>query len=41
LLWQAHRPAVADLERLADLPGLARAWQDKIVQRLTWLKKST
>ncbi|NML27804.1 MOSC domain-containing protein [Zoogloea dura] len=40
LLWQAHRPAVADLERLADLPGLARAWRDKIVQRLSWLKKS-
>lgn len=39
LLWQAHRPAVADLERLANLPGLARAWRDKIVQRLSWLKK--
>ena len=29
-----------DLERLANLPGLARAWRDKIVQRLSWLKKS-
>lgn len=38
-LWQAHRPAIADLERLADLPGLAPAWRDKIVQRLSWLKK--
>lgn len=38
-LWQAHRPAIADLERLADLPGLAPAWRDKIVQRLSWLKQ--
>jgi len=39
LLWQAHRPPLTELARLADTPGLARAWRDKIVQRLTWLKQ--
>lgn len=38
LLWQAHRPSLADLERLASTPGIALNWQDKIIQRLTYLK---
>lgn len=39
-LWQEHRPALAELERLAATPGIAANWRDKIIQRLTWLRKS-
>lgn len=40
LLWRAHRPALADLERLAQVPGIAPGWRDKIEQRLSWLKRA-
>ena len=38
LLWQAHRPPVASLERLVATPGIAAGWRDKIAQRLAWLQ---
>ncbi|HJV93419.1 MAG TPA: MOSC domain-containing protein, partial [Azonexus sp.] len=37
LLWQAHRPPLADLEKLAASPGIASQWQQKIESRLRWL----
>lgn len=37
LLWQAHRPPLVDLERLAASPGIAGQWQQKIENRLRWL----
>ena len=40
LLWQEHRPALSDLERLAQVPGIATGWREKIIQRLAWLKGS-
>jgi len=36
--WQAHRPAVAELEQLAATPGIAAHWQAKITQRAAWLR---
>jgi MOSC domain-containing protein YiiM len=41
LLWQAHRPALADLEKLAATPGIARNWQQKITARVAWLHKNS
>jgi len=38
-LWAEHRPSIAALEALAQLPGIASDWRDKIQQRLTWLKR--
>jgi MOSC domain-containing protein YiiM len=38
--WQAHRPALADLEKLAASPGIASNWQQKIIARLEWLRKN-
>jgi len=38
--WQAHRPALADLEKLAATPGIASQWQQKITTRLEWLRKN-
>lgn len=38
--WQAHRPALADLEKLAATPGIAENWQQKIVTRIEWLRKN-
>ena len=38
--WQTHRPALADLERLADTPGIAENWKHKITTRLEWLRKN-
>jgi len=38
--WQAHRPALADLEKLAATPGIASQWQQKISTRLEWLRKN-
>lgn len=38
--WQAHRPALADLERLAATPGIAENWKQKITKRLEWLRKN-
>ncbi|MGE5472189.1 MAG: MOSC domain-containing protein [Bacteroidota bacterium] len=40
-LWQEHRPSLAELERLAATPGIASQWQQKIVQRLGWLKQQS
>ena len=38
--WQAHRPALADLEKLAATPGIAENWKQKITTRLDWLRKN-
>jgi MOSC domain-containing protein YiiM len=40
LRWQAHRPALADLEKLAAAPGIADNWRQKIVARATWLRNN-
>ena len=40
LRWQAHRPALADLERLAAAPGIADNWRQKIIARANWLRNS-
>jgi len=40
LCWQTHRPALADLERLAASPGIAQSWQEKILLRAEWLGKN-
>lgn len=39
LLWQAHRPPLAELERLAGLPGIAEQWKQKIIERARWLAR--
>lgn len=41
LLWQEHRPSISELERLAQSPGIASGWRDKIKQRMSWLKASS
>lgn len=38
-LWQAHRPALAELERLAAVDEIADNWRQKILQRLNWLRR--
>jgi MOSC domain-containing protein YiiM len=40
LRWQAHRPALADLETLAAAPGIAENWKQKILSRADWLRKN-
>jgi MOSC domain-containing protein YiiM len=40
-LWQEHRPSLSELERLAQAPGIASGWRDRINQRLSWLKASS
>jgi len=40
LCWQAHRPALADLEKIAASPGIAENWQQKIVSRVEWLRNN-
>lgn len=40
LCWQTHRPALADLEKLATSPGIAKNWQEKILNRAEWLRKN-
>lgn len=40
LRWQAHRPALADLERLAAAPGIADNWRQKIIARANWLRNN-
>ena len=37
-LWQQHRPDLTALQQLADTPGISSGWQEKIVQRLAYLK---
>lgn len=38
-LWHSHRPPLADLQALADTPGIASQWQAKIHQRLDYLRR--
>ena len=40
LLWQNHRPPLAELEQLAATPGIATQWQSKMEQRMQWLRKN-
>ncbi|MCK6390157.1 MAG: MOSC domain-containing protein [Azonexus sp.] len=37
VLWAAHRPAPEPLQQLADTPGIAGQWRDKIVRRIAML----
>lgn len=39
-LWRAHRPPLADLERLAAAPALAPGWRRKIVERADYLRRN-
>lgn len=39
-LWQSHRPALTDLEKLAATPGIAEQWRRKIEERANWLRKN-
>lgn len=39
-LWQAHRPPIVELEKLATTPGIAEEWKKKIDQRLAWLRQA-
>lgn len=38
--WQAHRPDLTVLEKLAATPEIARQWQQKISTRIDWLRKN-
>ncbi len=38
-LWRAHPPMLDQLSALADVPGIAKVWQDKIKQRVSYLMK--
>lgn len=38
VLAAAHRPPLAALQALADLPGLASQWRSKLINRLAWLQ---
>jgi hypothetical protein len=40
LRWQAHRPALVDLEALAAAPGIAENWKQKILSRADWLRNN-
>lgn len=40
MLWQEHRPNLERLRALAEAPGIAKAWKDKIIQRLNYLKNN-
>ena len=39
-LWQTHRPALSELEKLAATPGIASHWQHKIETRWQWLRQN-
>ena len=39
-LWRAHRPPLAELERLAAAPGIASQWKQKIENRVRWLAQN-
>ena len=39
-LWQAHRPPLAELEKLAATPGIAGQWRQKIENRCQWLRQN-
>jgi MOSC domain-containing protein YiiM len=38
-LWREHRPDLDALSQLAETPGMAKVWRDKIKQRLSYLMK--
>jgi MOSC domain-containing protein YiiM len=38
-LWRAHPPLLDQLSALAEVPGIAKVWQDKIKQRVSYLMK--
>ena len=38
-LWRAHRPDLDALSKLAETAGIAKAWQDKIKKRVSYLMK--
>jgi MOSC domain-containing protein YiiM len=38
-LWREHRPDLEALRALAETPGIAKVWQDKIKQRVSYLMK--
>ena len=38
-LWRAHPPEADALAALAETQGIAKAWQDKIKQRVNYLRK--
>jgi MOSC domain-containing protein YiiM len=40
-LWREHRPDLNALSALAETPGIAKVWQDKIKQRVGYLMKPT
>lgn len=40
-LWEAHRPPLEALERLAAAPGIATAWRRKILARAAWLRSQS
>jgi MOSC domain-containing protein YiiM len=35
----AHRPALEDLERVAEAPGIAGSWRRKLLDRAEWLRR--
>jgi len=38
-LWREHRPSLDELSVLSETPGIAKVWQDKIKQRVSyWMK---
>jgi MOSC domain-containing protein YiiM len=37
-LWREHRPDLDALRQLAETPGIAKVWQGKIKQRVSYLK---
>ena len=39
-LWRAHPPQIDQLSELAQAPGIAKAWQDKIRQRVSYLQRN-
>jgi MOSC domain-containing protein YiiM len=39
MLWREHRPDLDALSQLAETPGIAKVWQDKIKQRVSYLMK--
>ncbi|WP_415034733.1 MOSC domain-containing protein [Azonexus sp.] len=41
VLWQQHRPPLEAFAALAETPGIATRWQEKIRQRLHYLRKLT
>ena len=40
-LWQAHRPPLAELQGLANTPGIAGQWKQKIDARVEWLARQS